>query len=394
MHADRGCPVLARDQWRMTETAMRVTLVTETYPPEINGVAITLGRAVEALQARGHEVTLIRPRQAGESPSPGLMPALPLFFYRQVRIGCATPITLQRWLRDWGSEIVHIATEGPLGLAALIAARRLHIPAVTSFHTNFDQYAAHYGLSLLGHGARIYLRAFHNAGKLTLVPSQSTLDRLQAQGFQQLRRWGRGVDTVRFHPQWRDDALRESLGLGPEGRLLLYVGRLAPEKNLTPLITAFRTLRRNGLTAVLVLVGDGPLRPGFSRLSEEGILCIGMQRGMDLARWYASADLFCFPSCSETFGNVVLEAEASGLPILAYDCPGVNEQVSDAVHGLLLPPGSDWAPMLQLLSKDSGLRQKFGAAGRLRAESQSWMHSFDVLEAAYREQLGSELAPP
>ncbi|MHB1266354.1 MAG: glycosyltransferase family 4 protein [Acidithiobacillus ferriphilus] len=378
----------------MTETAMRITLVTETYPPEINGVAITLGRAVEALRARGHDVTLIRPRQAEESPSPGLMFALPLFFYRQVRLGCATPSTLQRWLRDWGSEIVHVATEGPLGLAALIAARRLHIPAVTSFHTNFDQYAAHYGLPLLGHGARIYLRAFHNAGKLTLVPSQSTLDRLQAQGFQQLRRWGRGVDTVRFHPQWRDDSLRESLGLGPEGRLLLYVGRLAPEKNLTPLITGFRALRRSCRTTVLVLVGDGPLRPEFSRLSHEGILCVGMQQGMDLARWYASADLFCFPSCSETFGNVVLEAEASGLPILAYDCPGVNEQVDDVVHGLLLPPGSDWTAMLQLLCKDSGLRHTFGAAGRLRAESQSWTLSFDMLEAAYREQLWPKFSPP
>ncbi|MHB1281982.1 MAG: glycosyltransferase family 4 protein [Acidithiobacillus sp.] len=378
----------------MTETAMRITLVTETYPPEINGVAITLGRAVDDLRARGHDITLIRPRQAEESPSPGLMSALPLFFYRQVRLGCATPTTLQRWLQGWGSEIVHVATEGPLGLAALIAARRLHIPAVTSFHTNFDQYAVHYGLPLLGRGARTYLRAFHNAGKLTLVPSQHTLDRLQAQGFQQLRRWGRGVDTVRFHPQWRDDTLRESLGLGPEGRLLLYVGRLAPEKNLTPLITAFRALRRSCLTTVLVLVGDGPLRPGFSRLSHEGILCVGMQQGIDLARWYASADLFCFPSCSETFGNVVLEAEASGLPILAYDCPGVNEQVDDAVHGLLLPPGSDWTAMLQLLCKDSGLRHKFGAAGRLRAESQSWARSFDVLETAYREQLGPNLSPP
>ncbi|MFA7494728.1 MAG: glycosyltransferase family 1 protein [Acidithiobacillus sp.] len=371
----------------MTAALLRITLVTETYPPEINGVAITLGRAVEALRQRGHEVRVIRPRQAHEAPDVGLVTALPLFFYRQVKLGWVSPLTIRAWLQAWRSEVVHIATEGPLGCAALFAARQLHIPVVTSFHTNFDQYFGWYGAPFLSRLARAYLRHFHNATQQTLVPSEGTLIRLGKQGFQRLRRWGRGVDCLHFHPRWRDESLRGRLGLGPKDLLLLYVGRLAREKNLPPLLAGFRTLHQHLPTTALVLVGDGPLREEFNDLTHEGIHCVGVQRGSDLARWYASADIFCFPSCSETFGNVVLEAQSSGLPVIAYHCPGVDEQVNHGVHGILLPRGSEWQDALQTLCTHTEQRHQFAQAGRQRAESQSWSRSFDILEAVYREQV-------
>ncbi len=371
----------------MTLGKLRIALVTETYPPEINGVAMTLGKAVEALRLRGHEIHLIRPRQSGESQTEGLVAAFPLFFYPQVRLGWAWPQLIRQWLHAWRIEVVHIATEGPLGCAALLAARQLQLPVVTSFHTNFDQYFHWYGIPFLRHSAESYLRYFHNATRQTLVPSQGTLTRLSEQGFVDLKIWGRGVDTQRFHPQRRDDLLRRAFSADPDALVLLYVGRLAKEKNLPPLLSAFTNLRKNHPGAILILVGDGPLRAEISRLESEGVYCVGSKCGEDLARWYASADLFCFPSCSETFGNVVLEAQASGLPIIAYDCPGVSEQVQNNVHGLLLPRDSDWKAPLQRLYADQQARHAFGKAGRLRAESQSWTRSFDVLEAAYQQQI-------
>lgn len=383
----RGKQPLTR--YNMTTGRLRIALITETYPPEINGVALTLGKAVAALQARGHTVHIMRPRQQEEPLQEGLVAAFPLFFYPQVKLGWANPAAISHCLQSWGSEVVHIATEGPLGYAALLAAKKLNLPVVTSFHTNFDQYFSLYGIPALRHLARAYLRHFHNATRQTLVPSQGTLQRLHQQGFLHLQQWGRGVDTQRFHPQWRDVQLRQQLGLEDQDLLLLYVGRLAREKNLPPLLAAFRQLSKDYPRAMLALVGDGPLRDEISQFAQQRIYCAGMKSGMDLARWYASADLFCFPSCSETFGNVVLEAQASALPIIAYDCPGVCEQVRDGVHGLLLPRDSDWDRALHTLCANPADRQRMGTAGRLRAESQSWERSFDVLEAAYRQQVHS-----
>ncbi|MBU2809897.1 glycosyltransferase family 1 protein [Acidithiobacillus thiooxidans] len=373
----------------MTTGKLRIALITETYPPEINGVALTLGKAVEELRSRGHEVRVIRPRQSDESAQEGLVKAFPLFFYPQVKLGWASPGYINDCLQSWSSEVVHIATEGPLGYAALIAARKLRLPVVTSFHTNFDQYFSLYGIPALHHLARLYLRHFHNATRQTLVPSQGTLRRLHQQGFLHLQQWGRGVDTQRFNPQWRDAQIRQDLGLSDEDLLLLYVGRLAREKNLPPLIAAYRKLSRNHPRAILVLVGDGPLRSEINQYTNERIYCAGMQSGMNLARWYASADLFCFPSCSETFGNVVLEAQASALPIIAYDCPGVCEQVIHGENGLLLPRDSDLETAMQTLYSNPTERQRLGKAGRLRAESQSWTRSFDILEATYQQQLSA-----
>src|SRR5262245_34026335 len=224
---------------------MNLVLVTETFPPEVNGVARTLGRWVSAFRERGHTVGVIHPRRPHEPPGPDRVYGMSLPFYQQVRLGVISPRRMRRLLRRHGPDLIHIATEGPLGFSALVAGRTLGVPVASSFHTNFDAYAGHYGLFGLEWVLFTYLRWFHNATRVTLVPSRATQQRLLANGVQRVEIWSRGVDAEVFHPRHRDEAFRRRLGLGPDDPLLLFVGRLAPEKNLAVLLSAFARLRGN-----------------------------------------------------------------------------------------------------------------------------------------------------
>jgi glycosyltransferase involved in cell wall biosynthesis len=368
---------------------MRLTLVTETFPPEVNGVARTLGRWAETFRARGLEVQVIHPRRPGEDWTRERVFSLPLPFYPEVRIGIATTQRIETLCRRFRPEVVHIATEGPLGLAALIAARHLSLPIASSFHTNFDRYLGHYGFGLLEKLGMAYLRWFHNRTADTLAPSESTRQRLLQQGFERVAIWSRGVDGEAFHPRHRDAMLRKSLGLDEQCVLLLYVGRLAYEKNLPTLLMAFARLRErlgagNCDRVRLALVGGGPLECTIRAQCPGGVMLAGYQHGHDLARWYASGDVFVFPSLSETFGNVILEAQASGLPVVGFEDKAVLERVHHGCDGLLVPLGGDLAEPLLRLCQDQALRNRLAAAARLTAERQDWKPIFDELEERYR----------
>jgi glycosyltransferase involved in cell wall biosynthesis len=371
--------------------SLRLLLVTETFPPEVNGVARTLGRWVEAFRARGHQVAVLRPRQRGEAPGPRLVYGLSLPFYPQVRVGVAGPVQAGRLLSQERPDLVHIATEGPLGWSALVAARALGVPVASSFHTNFDHYAGHYGFLGAQRLGLAYLRWFHNRTRVTLVPSRATQQRLTSSGVRRVEIWTRGVDAQLFSPAHRDEALRRSLGLAGDDVLLLYVGRLAPEKNLDALVLAFTRFRQRaeGKRARLALVGAGPEEDLLRRAQLPGVVLAGERHGRELSRWYASADVFGFPSLSETFGNVVLEAQASGLPVVGFDCQGVNERVSPEEDGLLVAPGGDLVPALARLCGDSALRERFGRAARAKAERQDWKPIFDELEERYLRLVGA-----
>jgi glycosyltransferase involved in cell wall biosynthesis len=321
---------------------------------------------------------------------------LALPFYQQVRIGIAGPRRVGQLLRRLAPDLVHIATEGPLGLAALAAARWLGVPVASSFHTNFDHYAAHYGFLGIDWLAFAYLRWFHNRTRVTLVPSLATRARLLVDGVQRVEIWSRGVDGRVFHPGHRDEGLRRSLGLGPDDVLLLYVGRLAPEKNLAALLQAFARLRNGKPSANLrlALVGAGPLTESIKLAQQPDVVQAGEQHGVSLSRWYASADVFAFPSLSETFGNVMLEAQASGLPVVGFDCQGVNERVTPEVNGLLVPVSDDLAPALWRLCQDRDLRQRLGRAARARAEQQDWKPIFDELEQRYLRLVEGQVSRP
>jgi glycosyltransferase involved in cell wall biosynthesis len=320
---------------------LRIALVTETFPPEVNGVAMTIGRMLDGLLRRGHEVQLVRPRQQpDEQPrenarlSEILVSSVPLPRYAGLRVGMFATGKLRGTWRAARPDIVHVVTEGPLGWSALTAARQLGLPATSDFHTNFHSYSAHYGVGFLKSAIGAYLRRFHRRSLCTFVPTRQLRDELMQEGYGALSVVARGVDTRLFHPQRRNAALRARWGVAPDDPAVVYVGRIAPEKNLALLLSSFAAVKRLRPGARLVLVGDGPSRARLER-DYPGHVFAGMRSGEDLAAHYASGDLFLFPSTTETFGNVTIEAMASGLAVAAYDYAAAREHIVHGESGLL-----------------------------------------------------------
>lgn len=324
---------------------MRYAIVSETYPPEINGVALTVQGLELGLRARGHDVHVVRPRQAlGEAGQAHelLVRGAPLPRYPGLRLGLPATGRLQAAWRERRPDAVYVATEGPLGWSALRAARRLGIPAATGFHTRFDEYMRDYGAAFLAQTALRWMRRFHNSADATLVPTRELMAFLQEQRFANVVRLPRAVDTVLFDPHRRDAALREQWGAGDNGFVAIYVGRIAAEKNLDLAVHAFRQLQTARPDARFVWVGDGPARARLQQENPDFVFC-GVQRGESLARHFASGDLFVFPSLSETFGNVTLEALASGVPTVAFDYGAAREYLRDGIHGAAIPLGQEAA---------------------------------------------------
>ncbi|MDQ6681278.1 MAG: glycosyltransferase family 1 protein [Pseudomonadota bacterium] len=325
---------------------MRIAYVTETFPPELNGVALTVERAVRHLRERGHAVDLVRPRQpgdaAGEEPSEWLTAGWPIPQYPELRFGFATASALKRRLRQTEPHLVHLATPGPLAWNALRAARAMGIAASSDFRTNFHLYSGYYHLGAFESVIFRFLRNFHNRTERTFVPTRAVHAELAAAGFRNLSVVGRGVDTERFRPDRRSAELRARWGAHGDAPVLLSVGRVAAEKNIGLALRAFDALRRRDPAARMVVVGEGPLRKRLEAQHPE-VHFAGVQRGEMLAACYASADIFVFPSLSETFGNVTLEALASGLPVVAYDTAAAGEHVAHRVSGLIVAPGDERA---------------------------------------------------
>ena len=313
---------------------MRVAIVTETYPPEVNGVALTVAALAHGLGAAGHLVQVIRPRQA-HTPDDACVDrtlqvrGMRLPLYPGLRLGLPCARRLRALWKTERPDTIYVATEGPLGGSALRAARDLNIPVSTGFHTRFDDFARYYGLGFIAPAVFGYLRRFHRRGDATVVPTAQLRDFLDREGFGRVLLLRRAVDTGLFDPRQRDDALRRQWGLQAGQLGVLQVGRIASEKNLALAVRAFRQIQQARPDARFIWVGDGPARAALQQGNPDFHFC-GMQHAQELARHYASADLFLFPSLTETFGNVTLEALASGLPVVAFDYGAAREHVTDA----------------------------------------------------------------
>jgi glycosyltransferase involved in cell wall biosynthesis len=368
-----------------------IALVSETCPPEVNGVAMTVGRLVAGLRENGHRVELIRPRQTHDDAGGELectVAALPLPGYYGLRFGLPAGRLLTRRWRLRRPDVVHVVTEGPLGWSAVSAARRLGIPVTSGFHTNFDRYSAHYGFGWLRPLVAAYLRVIHRRTLLTMVPTAALAADLAGGGIGGVRVVGRGVDTALYDPARRSASLRASWGVNAGQLACLHVGRLAPEKNPQLVLAAFAAIRQRHPGARLIWVGDGPAADELARSHPEHHYA-GMRTGIDLATHYASADLFLFPSLTETYGNVVAEAMASGLPVVAYRCAAAAELIVHRYNGVVVCPGDEAAyieAVLWLLA-DRQRRQQLGEMARASMLTRRWSDVVERFESVVGEAI-------
>ena len=377
---------------------MRIAVVTETYPPEINGVAMTIGRMVSALQERNHQIQLIRPRQhSQENPAHAenfeevLQRGMPIPRYDGLKMGLPAKSALVRLWSIKRPDIVHIATEGPLGWSALAAANKLKIPTSTDFHTNFHVYSKHYGFGWLRTPIIAYLRKFHNKALCTMVPTQGIRHELRESGYDNLIVVRRGVDTVHFTPAKRSQELRRQWGVSENDPVILYVGRLAPEKNLPLVLEAFNAIRKKQPAAKLVLVGDGPERHRMQAENPNHIFA-GMRIDDDLATHYASADAFLFPSTSETYGNVTMEAMASGLAVVAYNYAAAAEHIEHGRNGLVadFDNAKQFTELAVSLLDDHATLTTLGKNARLTTQAIDWKDIYDQFEQVLLEIVNRE----
>lgn len=378
---------------------MRVAIITENFLPKLDGVTRTLARLLEYLQDHGHKVLLLGPESGMEEYAGAEIvgtAGVPLPFYPELKFNFFRPLFLRR-LNEFQPDVVHLVDPVVLGAAGLAAARMLGKPLLSSYHTNLAAYCEHFGFNLLAQPMLFYNRFIHNQCALTFCPSPSTASALRAQGFQHVRIWPRGVDISSFRPELRDAGRRAAWLGAREKVVLLYAGRLSWEKNLRLLIRAYQAMDHT--TCHLVMVGDGPALPEIKQeLAGQPVIFTGYLQGAELAGAYASADIFAFPSKTETFGQVVLEAMASGLPVVGLQAEGVCDIVEDGKTGYLLA-GADlseqeqtaaYRRLLEHLVSRSELRQSMGRAAQAAAALRTWDEAMKSILQGYQEVLVPE----
>jgi glycosyltransferase involved in cell wall biosynthesis len=381
---------------------VRIAYITETYPPEVNGVALTTERAVRHLRQAGHSLWLVRPRQRGEAARDDAhewrCPGGPIPMYPELRFGMALPVSLRRRWRADPPDLVHVATPGPLAWAALLAARAEGLATSADFRTNFHAYSRHYGMGALAPVVLAWLRRLHAKADCTFVPTPALARDLSAHGFERLQVVGRGVDTQRFTPARRDAALRASWGAQDGDPVLLHVGRLAAEKNAGLALRCFEWLRGARPALRMVVVGDGPLR-GQLQAAHPAACFVGLRQSDELARHYASADLFLFPSLTDTFGNVTLEALASGLALVAFDTAAAAVHARDGHSACLAPAGDNpafFAAGLRALQQGTapdGVLRRQARDAALKADWEPVLRQFDEHLRAVAGVAGARRVP-
>ena len=378
---------------------MRLTLITETYAPQVNGVSRTLGQLVRHMIEAGDTVQVVHPDygQPADHAAHVTVHSLALPFYKDVRVPLPPFRAVKRAVDLFQPDLVHIATEATLGLSMLRHCKSLGYPVVSSFHTNWDHYSDHYRIGFARGAIWRYLRWFHARTLETYVPSRPTIAELETHGFKDLILWPRGVDGHIFFPNRPGrDQLRESLEFSDDDVVIGHVSRLAPEKNVEYLAEALSIVGESRPNARFLFVGDGPERANLEKQMGPRARFVGYRSGADLADHYASADIFAFASLTETFGNVVLEAMASGLPVVAIKAGGVGDIVRPGGTGLLLEPSDPparFAEAIIRLVDDVALRRDLAQAARAYAQTQTWEAIMGGLRDRYRAIVEKSVTP-
>ncbi len=377
---------------RPTDRPRKVAIFSDALLPKVDGVALTVDRLAGHLRRRGWGVALVGPRPIQPPPS-GVdllleLPSLPIPFYAEGRAAWGPGRRQVAALSEFDPDVVHVVTEFTVGWSGRRFARRHRIPLVTSSHTDYPAFFQSWGMGLLGPAVWSVMRASHRPALTTLVPSLVHAERLSAHGVgDHYTLWSRGVDADVFNPAHRSEALRQRWGPGAE-HILLFVGRICPEKRVDLLLDAFARIRRaRGSRVSLVLVGDGPSTDRLRQRQQPGVHFTGYLRGAELSAAYAAGDVFLFPSDTETFGNVVLEAMASGMPAVVPDRGGVTEIVRHGKNGLIAETGSadSFASQCLSLLEDATARRRLAAQARRDAAARRWSPILDEALAVYRE---------
>lgn len=374
---------------------LRVALVTSSYNYLRDGIALTLNRLVDYLERQGVEVLVFAP--VGEKPAfahKGTIveiPSIALPPRPEYRLALGLPRAARERLDAFRPDIIHIAVPDLLGHGALRFGQKRNIPVVGSYHTRYEAYMQHYWFAAIRRPLAAYLRRFYGAYRELYVPSPSMIEQLRAEGLRDnMKLWMRGVDTASFHPAKRSEDWRRRHGIAPEECVILFVGRLVREKQIALLPEIQERLAAAGIACRLLVVGDGPDRAALEAKLPNAVFA-GFLVDDELAAAYASSDIFLFPSDTETFGNVTLEAMASGLPCVCADATGSRSLVEEGATGYLVASGdvAAYAARLQSLVQDTGLRARLGAAGRARALGFSWDEMMARLLGYYRAIRGT-----
>jgi len=375
---------------------MRIAFFTETFLPKVDGIVNTLCYLLDHLAERGHASLLFAPAggptKYAATPVVGVR-GIRFPIYRELKL-VPPLINVRSHLQDFKPDFIHVINPVSFGLAGLREARAMNVPLVASYHTDLPGFARRWGLGAFYRPLYAYLRWIHDRADLNLCPSRYTQAELVAHGFQRLMVWTRGVDTVRFNPIHRSSMWRKRLSGGqPEAPLLLYVGRLAPEKRVDWIRAVLDAIPQ----ARLAIVGDGPARATLQRhFAGTPTEFIGYLKGDDLAHAYAAADIFVFPAANETLGNVVLEAMASGLPVVAPRSGGVLDNVIDQQNGLLFDPDdrAGLVSCVQQLLNDQSVARQMSVGARAHAEAQTWAGVLDDLLDNYAALIEHYHTPP
>ncbi len=369
---------------------MRIALFTEVFLPKIDGITNRLRHTIACLREAGHEVRVFAPDTSVEEHAGARVVRIPATAfppYPEVRASAPDPRIAWELFR-FRPDVVHAVGPACLGIWGILAARAQGLPVVASYHTDLPGYAPRYGFGWLAPALWPLIRQVHNGAHLNLVPSRHTQRELREHGIHRVGIWRGGVDTVRFHPRRRSLAMRTRLAGGrPDGPVVLYAGRLSPEKSIEELAWVLEAVPE----ARLALVGDGPGRAALEQVfADDPVTFMGFLRGQELAEAFASADLFVMPSTTETLGFVVMEAMASGVPVLGADAGGIPDMIRHGENGLLFDPGSRSALVRaarELLHRPDK-RRFFAEQGRKTAENASWENETRKLVDDYRRAVG------
>jgi phosphatidylinositol alpha 1,6-mannosyltransferase len=387
-------PTLARD-----EVALRIAYFTESLYPHVDGVSRTLARLFASLESSDQEFLIFSPFTPGAEVSwsdrvrPVRYVRFPLYIDYRISLPVVSR-SVGREMKAFRPDLVHVVSPTPMAVWAQRWAARHGVPVVSSFHTHFVSYFRYYGVPWLEPGGWLALRRFYARCARVYAPSWSIIRELESHGLERLELWSRGIDLAGFTPTFRDQRLRREAGADETTPLVLLVSRLVKEKDLADLVEMERLLRERGVRFSLVLVGDGPMRRELEN-SLPGAIFAGHQSGEQLARWYASADVFVFPSTTETLGNVVLEALASGVPAVVTDRGGPQDLIRTGENGFVVRGNApeEMADRVESMLRDRGLRGRLAAAARQSALSRDWETINGALIESYRDVVRRSRGP-